>query len=171
MKNKQQCDANDFQVTENFNYLELIDSKTASARGINNIPPEEFKKNLIDSCSNLWQPARDILGVPMKINSGYRSPVLNKAIGGSTTSTHCYGYAIDFVAPKFGTTTEIVKTLVSEFTKRGIAWDQIILEFPSSPNSWVHLGWKHNSGKQRKQILTAVKDKQGKTIYLPGIRV
>lgn len=112
MKNKQQCDANDFQVTENFNYLELINSKTASARGINNIPPEEFKKNLIDSCINLWQPARDILGVPMKINSGYRSPVLNKAIGGSTTSIHCYGYAIDFVAPKFGTTTEIVKTLV-----------------------------------------------------------
>ena len=171
MKNSPQCDFNDFMVTENFNYLELIHSNTAKARGIDNTPSEQIKNNLIASCKNLWQPARDILEVPMKINSGYRSPVLNKIIGGSTTSTHCYGYAIDFVAPKFGTTTDIVKTLVQEFTKRGIAWDQIILEFPSSPNSWVHLGWKSGSGAQRKQVLTAVKNKQGKTVYLPGIKV
>lgn len=170
MTNKQQCDPNDFQVTENFNFLELIRSNTAKARGIDNMPSEQIKKNLIGSCESLWQPARDILGVPIKINSGYRSPTLNKAIGGSKTSSHCYGYAIDFVAPKFGTTTEIVKALVKAFNEKGIAWDQIILEFPSSPNSWVHLGWKHSSGAQRKQILTAVKNKQGRTVYLPGIK-
>lgn len=159
------------KITDNFSYEELIHSNTAKARGIDNTPTKQIKDNLIESCKSLWQPAREILGKPMKVSSGYRSKALNRAIGGSTSSAHCYGYAIDFTSPEFGSTTEIVKTLVKAFNEKGIAWDQIILEFPSSPNSWVHLGWKHSSGKQRKQVLTAIKNKQGKTIYLPGIKV
>lgn len=164
------CTGLEYPVTKNFNFKELIHSNTAVARGISNVPSDQIHKNLVESCINLWQPARDILGVPMNISSGYRSPRLNKAIGGSPTSAHSYGYAIDFTAPKYGNTTEVVKALVKAFNEKGILWDQIILEFPSSPNSWVHLGWKSGSGAQRKQVLTAVKNKQGRTIYLPGIK-
>lgn len=155
-------------ITKNFSYEELVHSNTAKAKKIDNTPSPRHKQNLIDSCINLWQPARDILGKPMKVSSGYRSPALNKAVGGSSTSAHSYGFAIDFTAPEFGNTKDIVRKLVEEFNKRGIKWDQIILEFPSSPNSWVHLGWKNGAGQQRKQILTAVK-KGGKTVYLKGI--
>lgn len=170
MENNPQCDFNDFMVTENFNYLELIHSNTAKARGIDNTPSDTIKNNLIEACTNLWQPVRDILGVAIKVNSGYRSPTLNKAIGGSSTSAHCYGYAIDFVAPQFGTATDIAKKLKLELERQGLAWDQLILEYPSSPRAWIHLGWKNRAGQQRKQILTAVKNKNGKTVYLEGIR-
>lgn len=156
------------QITKNFHYSELIHSRTAAARGINNTPPEAIKNNLIGATKNLFQPVRDLLGQAMIISSGYRSPNLNRVIGGSSTSAHCCGYAIDFTAPSFGNTRKIAKFLAEELPKRGIKFDQIILEFPDSPSSWIHIGWKSPTGSQRGQILTA-KKVAGKTKYLAGL--
>lgn len=140
-------------ITEHFNLSELVHSNTAKKRGINNDPPLWVEKNLREACEKLWEPAREILGHPMKISSGYRSEALNKAIGGSMTSAHTYGLAIDFTSP-YGSTTEVVKLLAKELKAKGIPWDQMILEYPNSPNGgWVHLGYKSRDGKQRGQTL------------------
>lgn len=155
-------------VTPNFYLSELVHSNTAVRLGLNNIPSQEITKHLEESCINLWQPARDILGKPMGISSGYRSDAVNKAVGGSTTSAHSYGYAIDFTAPSFGTPRQIAEKLVKEFKAKGIKFDQIILEFPETNSSWVHLGYKSRQGLQRGQVLTA-KKRSGKTVYLSGL--
>ena len=94
---------------------------------------------------------------------------MNNKVGGSNTSAHSYGYAIDFDCPSFGSTRQIASFLVNEFKARGIAFDQIILEYPDNPSSWIHLGYKQpNTNKQRNQVLTAVKV-NGTTKYLNGL--
>ncbi|MFB2539060.1 D-Ala-D-Ala carboxypeptidase family metallohydrolase [Acinetobacter sp. c3-l95] len=156
------------QITPNFTLSELIHSDVATARHIDNTPNAEHQQNLIQSTIQLFQPMRELLGQAVKVNSGYRSFSLNRAVNGSQTSAHSVGYAIDFVCPKFGTTRQIVDFLAKELPKQGILFDQIILEFPDTPNSWVHIGYKNRQGRQRGQILTAKKIK-GKTVYLQGI--
>ena len=90
----------------------------------------------------------------MKPSCAYRCPQVNKLVGGSDSSAHVEGYAMDFTAPLFGTPTEIVKKLFEEFKRRGIKWDQMILEYPDSKTGgWVHLAWKNGQGKQRCQTL------------------
>lgn len=155
-------------VTANFRYSELIHSNTAVRLGIENTPNAVHKANLIESCTKLWQPARDILGKTMIISSGYRSPAVNKAVGGSDSSAHSIGCAIDFTSPSFGTSRTIANKLAQEFKAKGIKFDQIILEFPDTDSSWIHLGYKNRKGEHRCQLLTAVK-RSGKTVYLPGL--
>lgn len=156
-------------VTANFNMSELLHSNAAVIYKLNNTPSAQHKQNLIDAAVNLFQPIRDILGQPMNISSGYRSKVVNDKVGGSATSAHSFGYAIDFVAPKFGTTTEIVRFLAKELKARGIKYDQMILEFPNTDNSWVHIGYKNGTGKQRGEIKTATRGRNGKPVYTLGI--
>ena len=156
------------KITNNFRYSELIHSNTAVRLGLSNEPSKEHKVNLIESCINLWQPTREILGKSMNINSGYRSFEVNNAVGGSKTSAHSIGRAIDFTSPGFGNTRQIAAKLIKEFKTKGIKFDQIILEFPDSESSWIHLGYKNDKGQQRSQVLTAVK-RNGKTVYLSGL--
>lgn len=136
-------------ITKNISLNELLASNTATARKIDNMPSQQVLQNLIDSAVNLWQPVREILGVPIIISSGYRCSALNKAVGGSKTSAHMSGFAIDFTAPKFGTPKLIVPHIVRKLKEKGIGFDQAIIEYPNSPRSWVHLGYKHPSGRQR----------------------
>lgn len=156
------------QITENFNLKELIHSNTAVARGIKNNPSAQHELNLVESVTHLWQPVRDMLGTPMIISSGYRSPTLNKAVGGSSSSAHSYGYAIDFKSPAFGDSIAIAKFLEKELKARKIPFDQMILEFPHTAGSWVHLGYKNGKGQQRGKINTA-KKVNGRTVYLDGL--
>ncbi|OOR90228.1 peptidase M15 [Moraxella caviae] len=142
------------QITPNITLNELLASQTASRNRIDNMPDHATLQNLIDSAENLWQPARDILGQPIRITSGYRSPALNKRIGGASNSAHKHGFAIDFSCPAFGVPAKIVPFLVREFKKRGIKFDQAIIEYPKRPNSWVHLAYKHPSGRQRQSSFT-----------------
>lgn len=153
------------QVTKNFTLAELLHSNTAVRKGIKNIPTTDHQANLITACHALFQPMRDALGKSVLISSGYRSLAVNKAVGGSDKSAHCVGYAIDFISPTFGTPKEIASFLAEELPKRGIKFDQIILEF----DEWVHIGFKSQKGAQRGQVLTAKKYK-GATQYLEGIQ-
>ena len=166
--NKDLYDCQNPLVTANFRYSELIHSNTAVRLGIENIPTIVHKVNLIESCNKLWQPARDILGKTMIISSGYRSPLVNSKVGGSDSSAHSIGCAIDFTSPSFGNSRAIANKLAKEFKTKGIKFDQLILEFPDSNSSWVHLGYKNRKGEQRCQLLTAVK-RNGKTVYLSGL--
>lgn len=155
---------NNVKLSNNFWLSELIVSQTAARHGIDNTPSAAELNNLKESCENLWQPVREILGKPMLISSGYRSPVVNARVGGSRTSAHCYGYAIDFTCPSFGTPLEIARFLAKELPKHNIKYDQIIMEF----GRWVHLGYKNRMGEQRGQNLTA-KKVNGKTVYVGGV--
>lgn len=168
------CDAKDLYecenplITPNFRLSELVHSNTAKRLGLSNKPNIQHEANLKESVINLWQPARDILDKPMIINSGYRSPEVNRAVGGSKTSAHSIGFAIDFVSPSFGNTRMIADKLSKEFKSKGIKFDQLILEFPDSMSSWIHLGYKNGRGQQRQQLLTA-KKVNGRTQYLNGL--
>lgn len=156
------------RVTTNFTLGELTHSNTAVARGISNEPIAIHKDNLIEAANKLFQPVRDLLGHPMVISSGYRSEAVNKAVGGSSSSAHSVGYAIDFSCKGFGSTTEIAKFLVKELYTNKLGFDQLILEFPDTDSTWIHLGYKSPSDAQRHQVLTA-KKVNGRTMYYNGL--
>ena len=133
-----------------FTIEELCQSETADKLKIDNTPSEEIKKNLEILVDCLLDPLREAWGSPIIINSGYRCPILNKAVGGSKTSSHMSGWSVD-MRPKNGKMEEF-KKFVIQFIKTKF-WDQCILE-KSGDVEWVHLSLYNNSGKQRKQIFS-----------------
>jgi hypothetical protein len=147
------------KLSNSFNLIEFTSSETASRRGIDNTPSIAVIENLRLLCENVLQPLRDKYGKSINITSGYRSPKLNKAIGGSSTSQHCFGQAADIQVDKkdYLKVWEILKTL---------PFDQIIWEFGNeSAPDWIHVSFVQ--GKNRGQKLKAVKNIFGKTQYLP----
>ena len=133
-----------------FTIEELCQSETAEKYKIDNTPSEEIKKNLKTLVDCLLDPLREAWGSPIIINSGYRCPILNKAVGGSKTSSHTSGWSVD-MRPKNGKMEEFKKFVV-DFIKTRF-WDQCILE-KSGDVEWIHLSLYNNSGKQRKQIFS-----------------
>ena len=133
-----------------FTIEELCQSETAEKYKIDNTPSEEIKKNLETLVDCLLDPLREAWGSPIIINSGYRCPILNKAVGGSKTSSHMSGWSVD-MRPKNGKMEEFKKFVV-QFIKTKF-WDQCILE-KSGNIEWVHLSLYNNSGKQRMMIFS-----------------
>ena len=151
------------QITRNFTLAELTKSETAIRRGIDNTPSDEIVSNLTNLCSMVLQKVRDKLGVVI-VTSGYRSPELNKAIGGSTTSDHCKGFAADFEVIDYDN-RELALWIADN-----LHFKQLILEFyeEGNPNSgWVHCSFEE--GNNKGQILTATKEGK-KTVYTEGIK-
>jgi hypothetical protein len=121
---------------------------------------ENFKK----LAEKVFEPIREHFKVPIHISSGYRSKELNSAIGGSLTSQHCSGEAVDLDMD--GSTSGVTNAQVFNFIKDKLEFDQLIWEFGTDKNpDWVHVSYE-STGKQRKQILKAVRT-NGKTSYLP----
>lgn len=141
--------------TKNFTFEELEYSDTANRLNINNTIPKELEDNarrLLD----FLQDMREKWGSPIRINSGYRCPELNKAVGGAKTSAHMYCNAAD-LSPINDRFVEFKKFLIEYIKDK--SWDQLILESsgkPGTPNyvEWVHLSLYNNSGKQRKMIFS-----------------
>lgn len=130
------------QLSKNFTLDEFTVSQTASRNGISNKPTEEVLERLVNTAESM-EKVRKLLGYPINISSGYRSPELNKAVKGAATSQHLTGEACDFTCPKFGTPRQIV----DKIQKSAIDFDQLILEW----DSWVHISFKR--GGNRKQVL------------------
>ena len=150
------------KLSQNFTIQEYIKSQTALRQGIDNTPTEEHMGNATALFRNVVQKVRDQFGVTV-INSGYRGEALNKAVGGSSTSQHCKGEAVDIECP--GTPNYDVAKWIED----NLDFDQLILEFytPGVPDSgWVHVSYK--SEGNRKSVLTAMKE-DGKTVYKPGL--
>jgi zinc D-Ala-D-Ala carboxypeptidase len=150
------------RLSENLLLSEVIRSESAKRLGIDNMPKGEHLINLKLLAKNIFQPIRDHFKVPIHISSGYRSPALNSAVKGSLTSQHCSGEALDIDMD--GSPHGVTNKMVFDYIKDNLNFDQIIWEFgtPANPD-WVHVSYSA-SGKQRKQVLRAVKVK-GKTIY------
>ena len=145
------------RLSKNFTLSEITKSNTAKRLGIDNAPNKEHLKNMQILIRDLIQPMRDDLG-PIRISSGYRSPVLNRAIGGSTKSQHCKGQALDLQFWKEGEMCN--KEIYDWVLKEGIEFDQMINEFDYA---WIHISLKDKGN--RKQVLEAYKDNDGDTAY------
>ena len=150
------------QLSENLSLAEVIRSETAKRKGVSNMPTPEHIENFKKLAENIFQPIRKHFGKPIHISSGYRSDALNKAIGGSKTSQHCKGEAIDIDMDG----TAITNAQIFNYIKDNLNFDQLIWEFGTASNpDWVHVSYE-STGKQRKQILKALKV-NGKTSYAP----
>jgi zinc D-Ala-D-Ala carboxypeptidase len=151
------------QLTKNFSLAEMIKSETALRRGLDNTPGEAEIANMRKLAENVLQPVRDAYGRGVKVNSGFRHPDVNAAVGGSRTSDHCKGQAADIEIPG------VANADLAQWIADNLEFRQLILEFytPGIPDSgWVHVSYVE--GDNKKQILTAMKE-NGKTVYKPGL--
>lgn len=153
------------QLSKHLSLNEVTTSGTAKRLGIDNNPTPEHLNNLKLLAEKVFEPVREHFGKPIKVSSGYRSKELNAATpGASSTSQHSTGEALDL--DQDGMTTGITNKMVFEYIKNNINFDQLIWEFGTDSNpDWVHVSYE-STGKQRKQILKAVRV-NGVTKYLP----
>tara|TARA_R100000734_G_scaffold260_1_gene390 strand:- start:1591 stop:2058 length:468 start_codon:yes stop_codon:yes gene_type:complete len=145
------------RLSKNFTLSEVTRSNTAKRLGIDNTPKNQHLKNMQRLITNLIQPMRDALG-PIRITSGYRSPELNRAIGGSKKSQHSKAEAVDIQFWSEGQMNN--RILYNWVINSDIEFDQMINEFDYS---WIHISLKEKNN--RKEILEAYKDKDGDTAY------
>jgi hypothetical protein len=152
------------QLSKHLSLAEVTRSETAKRKGVSNMPTPEHLENFKLLAEKVFEPIREHFKVPIHISSGYRSKELNKAIGGSLTSQHCTGEAIDIDMD--GSASGITNKQVFDYIKNNLSFDQLIFEFGTSANpDWVHVSYE-STGKQRKQVLKAIKQ-GGKTSYVP----
>lgn len=150
------------QLSKNLTLAEMLRSESAKRAGIKNTPTDDHINNMEQLAEKIFQPIRDHFGIPIHISSGYRSKELNKAIGGSQTSQHSKGQAIDIDMDN----TSITNAQIFHWIKSNLEFDQLIWEFGTTKNpDWVHVSFvASGKGKNRKQVLMAKKI-AGKTTY------
>ena len=134
-----------------FTINELIASDTAKAKGIDNSPTTAVHANLVALIETLLDPLREAWKSPIRVTSGYRCAALNKAVGGSSTSAHLYGYAADIV-PINGEIRKFKEFCKNYFGSRRHLFDQVILEVDGE-REWVHIGLKTADGRKRGQLM------------------
>tara|TARA_R110000796_G_scaffold59350_1_gene136727 strand:+ start:21 stop:482 length:462 start_codon:yes stop_codon:yes gene_type:complete len=149
------------KLSQNLSLAEVTKSATAKRRGIANEPSIDHLESLKALAENIFQPIREEFMCPIFISSGYRSEALNEAIGGSKTSQHSKGEAIDLDADVYGV---ITNADIFHYIEDSLNFDQLIWEFGTDDNpDWVHVSYKRE-GKNRGQILKAVRN-NGRTSY------
>jgi len=147
-------------ISKHISYKEGVYSRTAMRRSIKNNPNAEQMENMISIAEEVFEPLRMWVGGPIKINSFFRSPELNKAIGGSGKSQHCHGQAID-LDDTFGRATNAE---MYKFIKENLDFDQMIWEFGDDDNpDWVHVSYV-SPEQNRNRCLKAYKENR-KTNY------
>ena len=148
-------------ISEHISYKEGVYSITALRLGLNNDPTKTHLTNMELLAEKVFEPLRKHVNGPIKINSFYRGPELNKAIGGSANSQHCKGQAID-IDDVYG---YMSNADMYEFIKNNLSFDQMIWEFGNSDNpDWVHVSYV-NEEANRNRCLLAYKDENNKTAY------
>lgn len=154
------------QISKHLTLEELTFSATAVKLGIQNVPTQNQINNLKIVADKVFEPMREHFGVPIKINSGFRIQNLNVAIGGSGTSQHCGGQALDLGLFK---DSKITKADLYAYILNNLDFDQLIWEFGTSKEpDWVHVSYVSKE-KNRRQVLKALKV-DGKTVYKPIIK-
>ena len=147
------------RISKNISYRESIHSNTAKRRGIDNSPKAEHIDNMRLVAEKVFEPLREWVGGPIKVNSFYRSEATNRAVGGTGKSQHCKGQAID-IDDVFGHKTNAE---MYHYIKDNLEYDQIIWEFGDEYNpNWIHISYDKNNNRNR--ALRAVK-KGGRTKY------
>ena len=151
------------KLSVNFSLDEFTISQEAERHGYRNEPNEKQIENLRLLCVNVLQPLREIIAVPVFINSGFRSFDVNAAVGGKFNSQHLEGKAADFVVPSMNL-VDVFNIILQK-----LSFDQLIYEFGNQPRldrrveaGWIHVSW--NGEKNRNEVLLS-KKVYGKTIY------
>jgi hypothetical protein len=121
------------RLSPHFTLDEFTTSQTAARMGLDNTPPPEIMPALLKTAQGMEAVRVRLGSAPISVSSGYRSPAVNKAVGGSANSQHSRGEAVDFICPRFGTPAEVVDAIKGS----GIDFDQLILEF----DRWVHISF------------------------------
>ena len=148
------------KISKHISFKEGIKSNTATRLGINNTPDDYQVSNMVNIAINLFEPLREFVGGPIKINSFFRCEDLNRAIGGSSRSQHCEGRAID-LDDTFGHKTNAE---MFHYIKNNLDFDQLIWEFGDDNNpDWVHVSFI-SFDENRKRSLKAERI-NGKTTY------
>ena len=137
-------------ISKHITYAEAVKSRTAKKYGFTNIPNEEQVKNMRFIAEIVFEPLREYFKIPIHINSFFRSREVNKKMGGSYTSQHCKGEAIDLDAQIFG---HITNKDVFDYILNNLEFDQLISEYPDNKGepSWVHVSYR--KGKNRYQVI------------------
>lgn len=135
------------KLSEHFSLAEM----TVTSTGLNNTPDATQLAHLSIAAEGM-EKVRAVLGKPIKVNSAFRSSVVNRAVGGVSSSHHCQGWAVDFVCPAFGNPLEVAQAIAEE----AIKFDQLIYE-----GTWVHISF---APSMRQQCLTMKKGR-----YFPGL--
>ena len=162
------------QISEHFTLEEMCFSEAAARLGIDNTPTPEAHENLVRTAATM-EAVRALLGdKPIHVHSGYRSPQVNRSVGGVDSSAHCQGLACDFVCPAFGTPAEValailssviksavIKSAVGSVVGSAVEYDQLILEY-----GWVHIGLAQAGRLARREALTK---RSPSSPYEPGI--
>jgi zinc D-Ala-D-Ala carboxypeptidase len=154
---------NNEQLSENFTLKEYTASQTATRLGIDNTPNGDHLEYAKELFKNVIQPVREHFGIT-RITSGYRCKELNEAIGGSQTSQHSKGQAVDFECDKAD------NLVIAQWIRDNLKFDQLISEFyeTGDPSSgWIHVSWV-NETANRGQCLTAQRV-NGKVVYSVGL--
>jgi hypothetical protein len=144
----------DRYLSPHFKLSEMLNTQIGRKNGLANDPTPEIEANLEKLCKEALEPIREVCG-PLRINSGYRSDAVNKAVGGSTTSAHSYGLAADLHPMKISW-----KELMDKVIASGLKLDQIIYE-----HTWVHVGLLHPKTKKQRGDKLTMFNVGGKTTY------
>ena len=142
-------------LSRHFTLGELTVSQWAARRGVSNVPPPVELGNLRVTAAAMEEVRRVLGHKPILVSSGYRSPAVNRAVGGARKSAHLSGWAIDFTCPGFGSDLVVCRAIEAS----DVRYDQLILEYP--PHGWVHISF---APPLRRQELT----KHVGTAYLAG---
>lgn len=133
-------------ISKHISYKEAINSNYAKKHKIENTPDDEHIKNMKLLAKEVFEPLREWVGGPIKINSMFRSEDLNTGIKGSLTSSHMEGQAMDITSMGKKTNAEMF-----EYIKDNLDFDQLIWEYGRRNPVWLHVSYK--SEKNRKQVL------------------
>ena len=144
-------------LSPHFTLAEMTRSSAAVRRGLDNSAPPAVADALARLCIHVLEPVRARFGM-VRVTSGYRSPAVNRAVGGAKTSRHIFGEAADFTVPGVGNLD------VCQWIMRHLHYDQLIYEFGEA--GWVHCSWR--DGPLRNQELTA-KHVDERVRYLSGL--
>lgn len=153
------------EISRHISYREATFSATAVRLRIDNTPSPATLRNMMLLAERVFEPLRAHVGGPIGINSFYRSPKLNKVIGGSANSQHCTGQAIDLDMDRVPG-AKATNAQLFHLVRTKLLFDQLIWEFGTDANpDWVHVSLVE--GSNRKQVLRAVRGARGRVTYIP----
>lgn len=149
----------DIQLTKHFKLSEFISSDTASRLHIDNTPSLEVVTNLQQLCFHVLEPMRNWFDVPITISSGYRSPALNKAVGGVPNSQHLTGQAADIHLPSIDVGKEWFNWIKDNLDFDQLIFEQSIPDHASrisnrSSTTWIHVSWNGSRNRHQVKYLT-----------------